>query len=576
VSTEQPLKVSFGGYTSAGIKEHNEDAFAAFQPKEQVRYLKGVAACVADGVSCSANAQQASQTAVTQFIDDYYSTPDTWLVRTAASRIISSLNLWLFHHGQQASARHNSLVTTFSSLVIKSTTAHIFHVGDSRVYRIRSGRIECLTRDHLQKAPERSFLTRALGMDSHIEVDYKQENVEIGDVFLLTSDGAHEYVNPSELRQAVENGEDLEVTATAIVNHALSSGSDDNITCLLVKVDNLPLASIDEMHRQLTALKIPPVMTPSMTIDGYEIIRVLHSGTRSHLYLVKHPDHSKPYVLKAPSENFSEDAQYLDGFIREQWIGSRVNHNNVMKIFPAPNNSRFLYLLCEYIEGQTLRQWMHDHPLPSLENVRDIIQEVASGIRAMQRLGMVHRDLKPENIMLADDGTIKIIDFGTVKVNGLDEITSALGETVPVGSVNYIAPEYLLNQQGVHSSDIFSIAVIAYEMLTGKLPFDMGHIHRRQPKGVHEWRYTVASKYRKDIPRWVDCALQKATEADVKQRYEALSELTTDLRKPNQELMRSYKLAPLIERSPERFWQLVAIALAGVIVIQWLLMTTMS
>src|SRR5690606_28355542 len=134
-----------------------------------LRASKGVVACIADGASCSDNARVASQTAVTTFITDYYSTPESWPVKTAAHKVLAALNAWLFHHGNQGVLSRDGLVTTFSAAVIKSTTAHLFHAGDSRIWLRRNGRLELLTRDHLhsQRAANPA-LTRALGMGSHL------------------------------------------------------------------------------------------------------------------------------------------------------------------------------------------------------------------------------------------------------------------------------------------------------------------------------------------------------------------------------------------------------------------------
>lgn len=567
---QKKLKVTFGGYSSAGIKDENQDAFGALQPKGTVRDLKGVVAAVADGVSCSDNAQQASQMAVSQFIDDYYSAPDTWQVRTAASKILSALNTWLFHHGQNTLAKHNGFVTTFTSLIIKSNTAHIFHVGDSRLYRYRPGaeRLLSFTRDHVQKSSGKPVLTRALGIDSCLEIDYKQEEVVSGDIFILTSDGVHEYITPAEIRQAIDGDNDLERVAQTIVNHALNSGSEDNLTCLLIRVDELPIASIDEVHRQLTSLKIPPVLDVGMSIDGYEVKRVIHSGTRSHLYLVQHAEHHCPYVLKAPSENFSDDAQYLEGFVREQWVGMRIDHHSVMKTYPSAHNSQFLYLLAEYVEGQTLRQWMLDNPQPSLQKVREITQGIITSMRVLQRMEMVHRDLKPENIMITPDGEIKLIDFGTVKVKGLNEISSPLKDGVPVGSVDYIAPEYLLQGADDFRSDIFSLGVMVYEMLSGRLPYQMSHAHRRMPSDLSEWQYQPIREHKKAIPEWIDSAIKKAVSPSIAKRYDAFSEFLNDLHQPNHQLVEYYKKSPLIERNPVMVWQGVSLVLFVIVVIQ--------
>lgn len=571
----QGLTVSVGGYTTAGSKQQNEDAFAAKLPASQgVVNYKGIVACVADGVSCSENAQQASQTSVTQFIEDYYSTPDSWSVKKSAGRVLTSLNSWLFHHGQQSDLRHNGLVTTFSGVVLKSNTAHLIHVGDSRIFRLRGKELEQLTRDHChQQYGRKSFLTRALGMDSHLEVDYHQVPVEVGDLLVMTTDGVHEWMSSAQSLELLSAASgDLEELATRIVDQALANGSDDNLSCLLLRVENLPAADVDEVHRQLTQLVIPPVMDEGNRIDRFEVQRIIHSGTRSHLYLVKDADSGRELVLKAPSDNFAEDAQYLDGFIREQWVGRRLNSPFVMKIYERPHESPFLYHLCEYVPGISLRQWMHDNPSPDFDTVRTMVESIIRGVRVFQRMGMVHRDLKPENVLITPQNKAVIIDFGTVLVDGLEEISTPLEEEVPVGSVDYIAPEYLRGDKGSHASDIFSIGVMAYEMLTGKLPYKTSAEQQRNPQRYQDWNYKSAQIARKDVPLWMDLALEKACAEAPGERYGAMSELLSDLTTPNSSLLADHQNAPLLKRNPLLVWQSISALLLLLVLIQawWL------
>ncbi len=571
VDTSNVLSLSFGGYSIAGRKPENQDAFAAFQPNIGTRHLKGSVACIADGVSCSENSQKASQTSVTQFIEDYLSTPDTWPVKTAAARVLSSMSAWLFSQGQSSYLPHNGLVTTFSSLVCKSTTAHIFHVGDSRVYRVREGECVLLTRDHTHnQGGDQGYLVRALGMDSRLEVDYYQESLQEGDVFVLTTDGVHEYLKYAEFADFIKRGESegfaLEGVAKGFVDTAFERGSEDNLSCLVVKIDSLPTEEIDEVHRQLTALKIPPVMEVGNVIDGYEILDVLHSGSRSHLYVVCEKGTHKTFVLKAPSENFADDPVYLEGFIREQWVGRRINNPRVMKIYERPENSPFLYHLCENIKGRTLQQWMYDNPQPSIQAVRNIIKSIVDALRVFQRQGMSHRDLKPDNIMLDERGQVKLIDFGTVLVQGLQEIQSVIDDEVPVGTVDYVAPETVMGQYHA-MSDLFSLGVIAYEMLTGKLPFKE-NLANRLPKHFSDWTYRSSINSRNDIPQWLDLCLQKATEPDPRKRYHAFSEFLHDFSVPNASLISKQKQAPFIERNPLLFWKIVSGALAALVVVQ--------
>ncbi len=572
------LAVVYGGFSTKGVKKENQDSFAAYQPTLGITRYKGIAACIADGVSCSENAQHASTTSVTTFLKDYYSTPDSWDVKTAGQRVLGPLNAWLYHHGQQASARHNGLVTTFSGIVLKSNTAHIFHIGDSQILRLRGDTLEPLTRTHThQHGNGHALLSRALGMDSNLDVDYSTTDIKVGDLLVATTDGVHGFISYQELRQLLNplktikkiNQSAVELVAKAIVELALANHSDDNLTCFILRVESVPEKNIEEAHQELTTRVIPPVLNVGDKIDTYQVESVIYNGTRSHLYRAVDRRNKKHYVLKAPSLSFRDDLVYLEGFVREQWVGSRINHENIMRIEPAEPNGRFLYHTCEEIKGNTLRQWIHDHPQASLHDVRTIVKQLITALRTLQRAGIIHRDLKPENIMITTDGLVKLIDFGTVSVRGLAEINSPVREDAPVGSVNYIAPETVVDGTAIMQSDLFSLAVIVYEMFAQVLPYQMEKVQRRGAKSVSEWKYQSLRIHRPDLPLWLDLALQKASHPSYRQRYDAYSEFWNDLLKPNAELMQSYQRRPLVEQHNDRIWQAISFVLLMIVIIQW-------
>ncbi|MBT0960914.1 bifunctional protein-serine/threonine kinase/phosphatase [Denitromonas iodatirespirans] len=552
------LEVRFGGHSVEGRKSVNQDAFAAHLPEGTERDLKGAAAVMCDGVSSAADSEIASQMAVTGFINDYFSTPPTWSVRKAASSVLNGLNQWVY---RQNAARHgvrDSLLTTFSAAVIKSNTLHVFHAGDSRVWHLRGDTLEQLTRDHVMSEGGREFLARALGADTRLEVDYLTRELNVGDRVLLTTDGVHGALPPARIRDIVTGTDgDLEALARQLVDEALAAGSDDNLSALIVSIDTLPLETLEETHRRLTQRPIPPVLAAGHKIDGYEVLDVIFSGTRSHMYLVKDCDSGQRYVLKAPSENFAEDAVYLDGFIREEWVGQRIDHPNVMKTYPGRPDKQFMTYLGEHIEGMNLREWMQDNPRPSLDAVRDIIRQAVAGLRAFQRADMVHQDLKPENIMINRDGRVKILDFGTVMIAGTDEIASPLDKSVPQGSVNYVAPEYLMGERGSFRSDLFSLAVIAYEMITGTLPFDEPAVKRVSLKSYTELAYIPARHRRHDLPLWIEGCLKKALQPNPADRYDAFSEFLQDFTVPNPRLAADIRRQPLIQKNPVAVWQVL-------------------
>ena len=518
---KKKLHLEFGGYSDAGRKESNEDAFTAVLPdKHSARKYKGAAACIADGVSCSQNAQLASQTAVNNFAVDYFSTPDFWTVEQSASKVIGSINSWLYQQGAQKQTRVDGYVTTFSALIIKSHTAHVLHAGDSRIYLYRDGQLDLLTKDHSYQQGDENYLTRALGIENGIHLDYKPLGIKLNDRFLLSTDGVHDTLSKEQLvKHLAKKTDDLEELATGIGQHALEQGSGDNISCLIVDVASLPIERLEEVYNDLTKLTIPPVLEKGNKIDNFQITRVLHSGTRSHVYLARDLNNDEQRVLKMPSINFEDDIAYLDSFAREEWIGRKISSDKIMKILNPPMNTKFLYHVSEYIEGKTLRQWMIDNPKPDFDHVRELVDGMISAVRVLQRDKMVHRDLKPENFIINRDGHIILIDLGTVQISGIKEIEQPNFEEIPVGDIGYIAPEYLIHNAATPLSDLFSIACIAYEMLTGQLPFKVIKTNRYYPNSYNSWDYKSLKKLdlkRKDIPDWVDNVLKKRYLPDLK------------------------------------------------------------
>lgn len=558
------LQVAFGAFSSAGAKSRNDDAFAAELPRSQTdRTLKGAVACIADGVSESSQSHLASQLSVTQFINDYFATPASWSVETSASRVLRALNDWLSVQGRQT--RQDAMVTTFSAAIVKSNTAHVFHVGDSRIYLLNDDGLTLLTRDHnIVVGPGNRMLSAALGMDPRLNVDYSQVELAVGDALFFATDGVADVLSQKELtdtlRQGLAEGDKLAELAEQICERSIVLGSQDNVTCGIARIDSLAVESAEEAHARVQAQKIPPVLSVGQKIDGLEVRKLLYSGTRSHLYKVKDGADGQTYVLKAPSRNFTEDPVYLEGFIREQWVGQRLDHPGLMKVHPRRNDSQFLYILCEHIEGQTLRDWIADNPNPPLSRVRALADDVIAALRTMHRMGMVHRDLKPENIMLTHDGDVKLIDFGTVQVAGIDDLTTAISEQHAVGSVDYSAPEHVIGHVASTRSDLFSLGVIIYEMLTGQRPYSISSAQRRSPK-IAYWSHVAASTVRGDIPDWVSAALEKACSADPASRYPVLSELAADLKSPGSYARRKQQQVAFIDRNPIAFWKGLSLAL---------------
>ncbi len=571
------LQVSLGGYSSAGLKNFNQDAFASLVPTPTDLAAKGLVAVIADGVSTASKAAEAAQISVTQFISDYYATPATWSTQKSASKVLSGLNQWLNAQTDAGTGYTLQWLTTFSAIIIKSSTAYIFHVGDTRISQYRDNELEALTKDHQQKqGPTHSVLTRALGAEHRLQVDVKQLAIQKDDVFVLSCDGVHDYIPDHQLKTQLAklpkeaSSAELEQHAQSLTELAITNGSKDNVSCLLVQIGATPNRALAEVERELFNKAIPPALSIGHKIDDYTICKVIHASTRSHLYLASHVNEKKPCVLKMPSQNLADDSGYLQGFIREAWLGEKLTNPHVMKIKPGSENSQFLYHVCDYIEGQTLGQWMLDNPKPSLAQVREIIAQIITALRSFQRLDVVHRDLKPDNIMIDTYGKVFLIDYGTALIASLDENIDSFAETVPQGTLNYIAPETLLTLHADHQSDLFSLGVIAYEMLCGELPYKpmkLGEFNqyiyknggdKNKLKDYEQWQYRSIRHFRTDLPFWLDMVLSKATQADPTLRFQALSEFKSDLVQPKSSALAEYKSQPLLHRNPVLFWQCVS------------------
>ena len=565
------LRLQTSQWSCSGRKPQNEDASSIARPQGPAANTKGVVALVADGVSHSA--QPASQYCVNEFVTDYFKCHASWSTQNAIAQILKKINSALYYGAEKSAASKqvagsNQWLSTTSGIILRSNTAHIFHIGDSQILRIRNGVVTRLTKPHNQNlANNTRLLTRAMGADNQLKVDYLAETIHANDIYILTTDGVHDFIDAKALLALVHATQNFAGLSEALVQLAKTNGSHDNLTCLAIRIDEVPRPQLDELQRALFSKKIPPPMQVGQSIDRFQVMRVLHESARSHVYEVKEKGTEKLFALKAPSENFTDDELYLQGFIREAWVGNQVVDAKIMQIFPNIPESPFLYHLCELVEGQTLRQWMLDHPAPRLAEVRKIIEQIATALRLLKRLEIIHRDLKPENLMISKCGNIKLIDFGAASIAALDENIAQIQDSDPQGTLNYIAPETLSNLTYTHQSDLFALGVIAYEMLTGKLPYQLPARPQRKKASHFRWHYRSALAVRPDLPFWLDLALRKAVDPDPAHRYEAYSQLIVDLARPNLDAEQAYLNRPLIERNPVKFWQAVSGILVCMIVV---------
>jgi hypothetical protein len=540
---------------------------------------KGIAlVALADGIGSSRVSQVASAAAVRGFLDDYYATSDAWSVRRAAQRVLAPPTRGCTRrHAQRRALRQGP------RLCLHLQRAHL--QGPRRAHAARGRRahlppaphgLEQLTEDHrVHLSSAESYLGRALGAGPNVEIDYRCWEAEVGEVYLLATDGAYGHLDAAAVHDADRAlRRRLRRRRTVAHQAARARGSDDDCTVQLLRIDELPAADAAPLPLQREGLAIaPPLAGPRMRFEGFTLVRELHVSSRSHVHLAVDDASGQQVVLKLPSVDLRDDPEYLDRFVLEEWVARRIDNVHVLKASAIERARGHLYVAMEYVDGQTLAQWMVDNPRPSLDSVRRIAEQLASGLQALHGKEMLHQDVRPENVMIDRTGTVRIIDLATTHVAGLAD---GAGEGRPLaitGTLQYTAPEYFTGHGGSARSDLFSMAVITYQMLTGQLPYGL-HVSRvRSPADVNRLRYVPARHLRPDLPEWVDAVLQKALNPNPMKRQEAVSELAHDLRAPGQAFLRP-RLPPLIERHPVRFWQtttallaIVSAVLLGVLVL---------
>lgn len=569
--TQNQLRIGLGQATSKGVKPLNQDFHGLVAPAEPLLSTKGIAMVMADGISSSQVSHIASQTAVKNFLEDYFATPEAWSVKNSALRVIAAANSWLHSQTRDGPARYDldkGYVCTFSALVLKSNRAHLFHIGDTRLYRINRQQLELLTEDHrVQISEGKSYLGRALGMREFPDLEYLNLPLEVGDIFLQATDGIYEFVDQEVITETVlQNLDDLDKAASLLVERALENGSDDNLSVQIVRILELPHGGIDSLHEQAIQLPFPPELRVGMQFDGFEILRELHHSARSHLYLARDMETDTQVALKVPSVDLRGEKEYLERFLMEEWVARRLDSPFLLKPY-IPNRARkYLYITNHYLEGCTLAQWLLDNPRPALQKVRDIVEQVARGLYAMHRQEMLHQDLRPANIMIDTHGRAQIIDFGAVRVAGVAEIGSNPEDSTRLGTAQYTAPEYFMGDPASEKSDLYSLGVIAYQMFSADLPYGAAVARATSRAAMLKLKYRPLTESKTKAPDWVDFALRRAVQPNPDKRYAEISEFVQALRKPDPNFESTEKNS-ILDRNPILFWKLVSGLLALALVL---------
>jgi serine/threonine protein kinase len=594
--------IDIGFASLAGRKDINEDFCAAMLPEPGGESMGSIVA-IADGVSTGGMGKEAAQTTVTSLVRDYYGTPETWDTTVALDRIISAQNAWLAGLNRR---RHPALgLTTLTALVLRGQSYALAHVGDTRAYLLREGRMTQLTSDHVMDHPDfRHQLLRCVGAEDRLVMDYAQGDLQVGDVFVLLSDGVHNVVADKKLQgfagaalpdgQAADHAQRI---SQQMVDAAMAAGTQDNATALVVRVLGLMDATLQDENRRALALPVPARLRIGDSLDGLTVTAPVADNGINVLYQVRwtgaaSTDEASPapsgklYALKTLHPARAHDPQERAMLAHEAWLAKRMRSSRVAghlvhihDRLPGGGEPGSFYLLYDWHAGETLQQMLDRKHRFSLPQVLALATQAATALGLLHRQHVIHRDIKPANLHQGEDGVLRLLDLGVALTGREPEAMRELHAGTPsyinpeqwgfsgkAAAAGKDGPEELADAQ----SDLFALGVTLYQLLTGKLPY--GEVLPYQAGRYHR-DPTPPSRHNPEVPIWLDHVVLKAVARDKRQRFETAEELLLALERGASRTLPALPATPLIQRDPAALWKIalaVSVLLNGLLV-YWLL-----
>ena len=594
------FELDIGFASSAGTRSSNEDFCGALMPEPGMEGM-GVIAAGADGVSRGGMGKEAAQTTVVSLLRDYFGTPETWDATVALDRIISSQNAWLCGINRRRQPAVG--MTTLTAVVLRGQSYALAHVGDSRAYLLRGGHIQQITHDHVVNHPDfKHQLVRAVGLEERVVVDYVQGDLQVGDVFVLLTDGVYGSLSDKRLQSLAQGNSaqaSSQTASEALLDAALKAGSKDNVTALVVRVLGLLDATLQDENRVAQSLPVPPLLKVGDVLDGLTITAPVADNGINVVYQAKVlapaavTDTDKRYIIKALHPARAHDREERAMLAHEAWLAKRMQSSrvvdNLVQIhtdLPGPPEGRSrsaFYLVYDWHGGETLQHALAQQKRFKLPQALTVGLQALKALGRLHRQGVIHRDIKPANLHQGEDGVLRLLDLG-VALSGREPQSM---RELHAGTPSYVNPE----QWGFNcktsarsggqrtdvpqelpdaQSDLFALGVTLYQLLTGRLPY--GEVLPYQV-GRYYRDPVAPSRHNPEIPIWLDYMLMKAVARDKRQRFETAEEFRLALERGASRPLSAPSATPLLQRDPTALWK-VALAVSvlfNLLLVYWLL-----
>ena len=574
--------VEIGHFSLKGPREQNEDFAASVRPAPHDE-ARGLVAAIADGVSTGGRGLEAAQTSVMSLVQDYFGVPDTWETTVALDRVIGAQNVWLADHNRRrlgVGKEGGVAMTTLTALVLRGHAYTLAHVGDTRAWLLRgeSGEAtDCvqLSQDHCFDHPDqRSRLTRAIGLDDRVRIDYLQGELHIGDVFVLTSDGVHGVLKHAQFAALARTG-DAQTASEALVRAAIAAGGRDNATALVLRVRGLASGRLEDSLIQGRQLPVPPRLKVGDRLDAYTVTAAVADTGVHRLYQARVTGTQELVAVKTLHEARASDREERAMLAHEAWLGSRVAPGSgeqgsaaFVQVHELAEPTAF-YTVFDWHAGRTLEQMLAEGKRFEVAEIAVAAIALTRALGRLHRHGVIHRDIKPGNLHLGDDGQWRVLDLG-VAVSGREPRSL---RTLHAGTPSYMNPEQWNRDEHVPAdagSDVYALGVTLYQWLTGKLPY--GEV---EPYQTGRFRHDPKppSRLRPDVPIWLDHVVTKAVALDPKQRFETAEEMMLALQRGASRPLAAPGATPLASRDPTALWKIaLGVALLfNLLLVYWLL-----
>jgi serine/threonine protein phosphatase PrpC len=555
------LEFRFGIATEQGKRERNEDyvAFYAGSSDQQARF--GSVAVIADGVGGAKGGRVAAELAVRAFIDGHLSQNPLLGLRRNCARTVEAVNRWINALGRRDRLLEG-MACTLTALILRGRQMHLVHVGDSRAYRLRDERFDRLTTDHtVGGAGLAHILTRAVGAEESIRIDYAADTMRIYDRYLLCSDGVHGGVADRRLAEILAQRSAPEEAARDLVAAGLAARIGDNATALVIDIIGLPNANQADLEFATASLPLMPLPKAGAEVDGFVLQTMLADGRYTRVFAAEDRVERRRVIMKFPKPVADAEGVLRAAFLREAWIASRMRSPFVGEVLElSAERQTGLYAAMPFYEGETLEARLLRAPPLSLTTGLDYAIKLAKGVASLHRAGIIHRDIKPDNVILETIRDhqvpgLRLIDLGVARLPHMEDLPA---QHAP-GTPSYMAPELLAGAAGDERSDQFALGVTIYRMFTRAYPY--GEIEPFSRPRLKKPKPLTA--YRPDLPAWLDQAIARATSVNPDDRFHDVFEFIFELEHGAMRAPAAPKRLPLYERNPLLFWQVACALLAA-------------